>query len=182
MLTITGLDLTALMDFIDLTGIPYPALPKFVIVEIDPGQVSGARRRAGRDSAQHPADSEPARAAFVKQDGTDYALRHDAGRQSRRGVLPRPGPSSRNEPGLLGAGPQQDVRRHAAGAQHQLRRQHEHRFAELLLRRHAGDASTLVDHHRAELPASRFRFRSRTSICCKAPLAAHAPTPLKASS
>ncbi len=33
-LTITGLDLTALMDFIDLTGIPYPALPLFVIVEL----------------------------------------------------------------------------------------------------------------------------------------------------
>ena len=33
-LTVTGLDLTALMDFIDLTGIPYPALPMFVIVEM----------------------------------------------------------------------------------------------------------------------------------------------------
>ncbi len=33
-LTITGLDLTALMDILDLTGIPYPALPMFVIVEI----------------------------------------------------------------------------------------------------------------------------------------------------
>jgi hypothetical protein len=32
--TVTGLDLTALMDFIDLTGIPYPALPTFVIVEL----------------------------------------------------------------------------------------------------------------------------------------------------
>jgi hypothetical protein len=33
-LSITGLDLTAIMDFIDLTGIPYPALPTFVIVEL----------------------------------------------------------------------------------------------------------------------------------------------------
>ncbi|HEY2069698.1 MAG TPA: hypothetical protein VGG48_09115 [Rhizomicrobium sp.] len=33
-LSITGLDLTALMDFIDLTGILYPALPTFVIVEM----------------------------------------------------------------------------------------------------------------------------------------------------
>jgi hypothetical protein len=32
-LAITGLDLTALMDFIDLTDIPYPAFPEFVIVE-----------------------------------------------------------------------------------------------------------------------------------------------------
>jgi hypothetical protein len=33
-LTVTGIDLTALMDFIDLTGIPYPAMPLFVIVEL----------------------------------------------------------------------------------------------------------------------------------------------------
>src|SRR3954462_565268 len=33
-LTVTGIDLTALMDFIDLTGIPYPALPNFLIVEL----------------------------------------------------------------------------------------------------------------------------------------------------
>lgn len=33
-LTITGLDLTALMDFIDFTGIPYPAMPQFLIVEL----------------------------------------------------------------------------------------------------------------------------------------------------
>ncbi len=31
-LTVTGLDLTALMDFIDLSGIPYPALPPFLVV------------------------------------------------------------------------------------------------------------------------------------------------------
>jgi hypothetical protein len=33
-LTVTGLDISALMDFIDLTGIPYPALPNFLIVNI----------------------------------------------------------------------------------------------------------------------------------------------------
>jgi hypothetical protein len=33
-LSITGLDLTALMDFIDLTGIPYPAIPMFLVVEM----------------------------------------------------------------------------------------------------------------------------------------------------
>ncbi|WP_437674829.1 hypothetical protein [Sorangium sp. So ce131] len=33
-LTITGLDLTALMDFIDLTGIPYPAMPLFAVVNL----------------------------------------------------------------------------------------------------------------------------------------------------
>lgn len=33
-LTVTGLDLTALMDFVDCTGIPYPAMPVFAIVEL----------------------------------------------------------------------------------------------------------------------------------------------------
>jgi hypothetical protein len=33
-LTVTGLDLSALMDFIDLTGIPYPAMPLFAIVNL----------------------------------------------------------------------------------------------------------------------------------------------------
>jgi hypothetical protein len=33
-LTVTGLDLSALMDFIDLTGIPYPAMPLFAIVDL----------------------------------------------------------------------------------------------------------------------------------------------------
>lgn len=33
-LTVTGLDLTALMDFIDFTGILYPAMPTFAIVEL----------------------------------------------------------------------------------------------------------------------------------------------------
>jgi len=33
-LTVTGLDISALMNFINLTGIPYPAIPNFVIVDI----------------------------------------------------------------------------------------------------------------------------------------------------
>lgn len=33
-LTVTGLDLTALMDFIELTGFPYPAIPPFAIVDL----------------------------------------------------------------------------------------------------------------------------------------------------
>lgn len=33
-LSITGLDLTALMDFVDLSGIPYPAIPMFAIVNL----------------------------------------------------------------------------------------------------------------------------------------------------
>jgi hypothetical protein len=33
-LTVTGMDISALMDFIDLTGIPYPAMPLFAIVDL----------------------------------------------------------------------------------------------------------------------------------------------------
>ena len=33
-LTVTGLDISALMDFIDLTGIPYPAMPLFTIIDL----------------------------------------------------------------------------------------------------------------------------------------------------
>jgi hypothetical protein len=33
-LTVTGLDISVLMDFIDLTGIPYPAMPLFAIVAL----------------------------------------------------------------------------------------------------------------------------------------------------
>ncbi|SFS14351.1 hypothetical protein SAMN05216570_3069 [Dyella sp. OK004] len=33
-LTVTGLDISALMDFIDLTGIPYPAMPLFAIIDL----------------------------------------------------------------------------------------------------------------------------------------------------
>ncbi|TPN48530.1 hypothetical protein FJ976_19210 [Mesorhizobium sp. B1-1-9] len=70
-LTVTGLDLTALMDFIDLTGIPYPALPNFLIVDailakyavlgVVPVAIPNAI-----PSFKNPLD------AFVKQQGTDY--------------------------------------------------------------------------------------------------------------
>jgi len=73
MLTITGLDLTALMDFIDLTGIPYPALPEFVIVEMILAKyavlgVIPLAIPASIPKFENPLDH------FVKQDGTDYSF------------------------------------------------------------------------------------------------------------
>jgi hypothetical protein len=70
-LTITGLDLTALMDFIDLTGIPYPALPEFVIVEAILAKyavlgVVPLALPASIPNFQNPLEH------FVKQQGTDY--------------------------------------------------------------------------------------------------------------
>lgn len=71
MLTVTGLDLTALMDFIDLTGIPYPALPEFLIVEaiLAKYAVLGVIPLALPTTIpnfKNPLDN------FVKQQGTDY--------------------------------------------------------------------------------------------------------------
>jgi hypothetical protein len=70
-LSITGLDLTALMDFIDLTGIPYPAMPMFTIVELILAKylVLGVVPVAIPPLLaliQNPLER------FLKQDGTDY--------------------------------------------------------------------------------------------------------------
>jgi hypothetical protein len=69
--TVTGLDLTALMDFIDLTGIPYPAMPMFAIVELILAKyaVLGVIPVAIPPLLaliQNPIER------FMKQDGTDY--------------------------------------------------------------------------------------------------------------
>jgi len=71
-LTVTGLDLTALMDFIDLTGIPYPVIPLFVIVELVLAKyaVLGVIPMALPtllSLVSNPLDQ------FPKQQGTDYA-------------------------------------------------------------------------------------------------------------
>jgi hypothetical protein len=71
MLTVTGLDLTALMDFIDLTGIPYPALPEFLIVEAILAKyavlgVIPLAIPASIPNFQNPLEH------FIKQQGTDY--------------------------------------------------------------------------------------------------------------
>ena len=73
MLTITGLDLTAIMDFLDLTGIPYPALPEFLIVEAVLAKyallgVIPVAIPASIPNFQNPLDH------FIKQQGTDYSF------------------------------------------------------------------------------------------------------------
>jgi hypothetical protein len=96
MLTVTGLDLTALMDFIDFTGIPYPALPMFVIVEIILAKyaVLGVVPLAIPPIMaliQNPIER------FLKQDGTDYAyvtkLAQDTGAVFYLDPGPKPGMS-----------------------------------------------------------------------------------------
>jgi hypothetical protein len=91
-LTLTGLDLTALMDFIDFTGIPYPALPKFVIVEailakyIPLGVTPIAIPNSIPDFS-NPLDH------FIKQDGTDYAFVTTLGRDTGWVLYLDPGPT-----------------------------------------------------------------------------------------
>lgn len=69
--TVTGLDLTAMMDLIDLTGIPYPAMPMFTIVELIlakylPLGVIPVAIPPLLALIQNPIER------YMKQDGTDY--------------------------------------------------------------------------------------------------------------
>ena len=91
-LTITGLDLTALMDFIDLTGIPYPALPKFLIVETIlakyiPLGVTPIAIPNAIPEFENPLDH------FIKHDGTDYAFVNTLGRDTGWALSLDPGPT-----------------------------------------------------------------------------------------
>jgi hypothetical protein len=92
MLTITGLDLTALMDFLDLTGIPYPALPEFLIVEAILAKyavlgVIPLALPASIPNFQNPLDH------FVKQVGTDYSYVTTLARQTGAVFYLDPGPA-----------------------------------------------------------------------------------------
>lgn len=71
MLTVTGLDLTALMDFIDFTGIPYPALPEFVIVEAILAKYAVLGVIPLALPASIPTFENPLE-RFIKQVGSDY--------------------------------------------------------------------------------------------------------------
>jgi hypothetical protein len=91
-LTITGIDLTALMDFIDLTGIPYPAMPIFVIVELIlakylPLGVLPVAIPPIIALIQNPI------ARFMKQDGTDYAYVNALAKQTGAVFYLDPGPT-----------------------------------------------------------------------------------------
>jgi hypothetical protein len=90
-LTVTGLDLTALMDFIDFTGIPYPALPNFLIVDaiLAKYAVLGVIPVAIPNAIptfENPLDR------FVKQQGTDYRYIQKLGRSTGWIFYLDPGP------------------------------------------------------------------------------------------
>lgn len=90
-LTITGLDLTALMDFVDLTGIPYPALPLALIVEAILAKylvlgIIPAAIPTLISLISNPLDNYP------KQQGTDYAYITSLGQQVGAIFYLDPGP------------------------------------------------------------------------------------------
>lgn len=92
MLTLTGIDLTALMDFLDLTGIPYPALPEFLIVEAVLAKyavlgVIPLAIPASIPNFQNPLDH------FIKQIGTDYRFVTTLARQTGAVFYLDPGPN-----------------------------------------------------------------------------------------
>jgi hypothetical protein len=92
MLTITGLDLTAIMDFLDLTGIPYPALPEFLIVEAILAKylvlgVIPVAIPASIPNFQNPLDH------FIKQQGTDYSFVNALARLTGAVFYLDPGPT-----------------------------------------------------------------------------------------
>jgi len=90
--TVTGLDLTALMDFIDFTGIPYPALPRFVIVELILAKyavlgVVPIALPASIPTFENPLDH------FIKQAGSDYAFVSTLAKNDGAVFYLDPGPS-----------------------------------------------------------------------------------------
>lgn len=91
-LTITGLDLTALMDFIDLTGIPYPAMPLVAIVAL----ILAKYAAFGVVPLVIPniigLISNPLE-RFKKQQGTDYQYVTNLARENGHVFYLDPGPS-----------------------------------------------------------------------------------------
>jgi hypothetical protein len=92
-LTITGLDISALMDFIDLTGIPYPAMPLFAIVDLILVKyaVFGVMPLVIPNLIgliQNPIER------FKKQQGTDYQYVTNLARENGHVFYIDPGPSA----------------------------------------------------------------------------------------
>ena len=91
-LAVTGLDLTALMDFIDLTGIPYPALPEFVIVEVILAKYAVLGVVPLALPASIPTFENPLE-RFIKQVGTDYSFVSALAREKGAVFYLDPGPT-----------------------------------------------------------------------------------------
>ena len=81
-LVVTGQDLTAMMDLIDFSGLPYPGMSPDMRVLTDPGQVRHVRHRArGHSGARARHSDSPAADPLAKEDRPQV---HRAARQRSR--------------------------------------------------------------------------------------------------
>ena len=123
-LTITGEDLTRVMDYIDFSGLPYPAMPpevrvltilaKYAVFGIVPMVIPSIMM-----DIPNPLERIP------RHQGTDLAYVRQLAEQAGYVFYVEPGPRAGDQPRLLGAG--REDRRAAAGAGHQRRRADQHR-------------------------------------------------------
>ncbi len=175
-LTVTGLDLTALMDFLDLTGIPYPALPSFIIVETILAKylvlgVVPLALPASIPKFENPLDR------FVKQAGSDYAFVTALAREDGAVFYLDPGP----QPGhsLAYYGP--DLSKMFGGVQPALTINFDSTSnIDSLSFSYDG---TMATQYFVTIIEPNTKFPIPIPVpnldILKAPLAAHAPTPLK---
>jgi hypothetical protein len=175
-LSVTGLDLTALMDFIDLTGIPYPALPEFLIVEAILAKYAVLGVIPVALPASIPTFENPLE-RFIKQQGSDYHFVSLLARTKGAVFYLDPGPTPGKSMAYWGP----DISKLFGGSQSAL---------SINL-----DASTNIDSlsfsYDGTIATQYFVtvIEPNTKIpipipvpnldILKAPLAAHAPTPLK---
>src|SRR5262249_45035487 len=90
--TVTGIDLTALMDFIDLTGVPYPAMSASEIVNVILAKYKVLGMTASVSRTYIPVIPNPTE-KIVHQQGTDYAFITQLASQSGAQFLLTPGPT-----------------------------------------------------------------------------------------
>jgi hypothetical protein len=110
-----GKDLTAVMDYIELDGIPYPAMPPAARVLAHAGEVRHSRRDPDGDP-EHPRHPQSHRAASRMQQGTDFAYVTAAGATTAGYVFyldPGPAPGT----SIAYWGPEIKRRPAAAGAE-----------------------------------------------------------------
>ena len=116
-LTVTGEDLTVLMDLEEKAAVPFPAAGPAARVAAHHLPVRAVRDHPARHPRAGAPDPDAQPNASNYQTGTDLDVRHRAGQGQRLRLLPRPRTPARHEPRLLGAG--SPARRPAARAQRQ---------------------------------------------------------------
>ena len=108
-LTLTGEDLTALMDQSNWSGFPFPAMPGGGARRLAAGQVRGLRRRPADHSERHDRHSVADR-SDPRPAGHRPRIHPVPGGARRLRLLPRSRSGAGHEQGLLGTADQRSVR------------------------------------------------------------------------